>query len=91
MTEEKFDALWQRAEAESHAERLAAGYPAWRQRQRRMTGIAAAVLVAAAVATPLLSPSAENEFEHVYCNRTGTADAQWAAVAADLLAESMAI
>lgn len=88
MTEEQFDTLWQRAEAEGHASRLAAEYPAWRQRQRRTVGMVAVLAIMVAVAVPLLTVQhTPKEFNRVYCNRTGTADAQWAELAAEMLTE----
>lgn len=85
LTEEQFDTLWQRAEAEEHATRLAAEYPAWRRRQRRTTGIAAAVLAVAAVTVTLLSSPTATDYEHIYCNHDGVADNYWVAMADELL------
>ena len=64
MTENEFDVLWKRAEAEGYGRRLAAEYPAWRQRQRRNISIVAALLII-----------------------VGTSDAQWVALASEMLME----
>ena len=89
MSDNQFDALWQRAEAEGYASRLAAEYPAWRARRRRTEGSLLGMALVAAVALPLaLREPAMHDFDRVVCNRTGIADAQWAALAADLLKEA---
>lgn len=63
MDEKRFDELWERAEAGRYADNLAAEYPAWRTRQRRVMGIAALVLVAGAT-LPLLTKSSQPQAEH---------------------------
>ena len=89
MTENEFDVLWQRAEVEGYSHRLAAEYPAWRQKQRRTLSIVAALLIVATVAVTLFTTqlSQPRNYEKVYCNRVGTTDAQWAALAAEMLME----
>ncbi len=89
MTENEFDVLWQRAEAEGYGRRLAAEYPAWRQRQRRTLGVVAALLIVATVAFTVITTQQRQlrNYEKVYCNRVGTPDAQWAALAAEMLLE----
>ena len=89
MTENEFDVLWQRAEAEGYGQRLAAEYPVWRQKQRRTLSIVAALLivVTAALAVFTMQPRQLKNYEKVYCNRVGTSDAQWANLAAEMLME----
>ena len=90
MTDEQFDALWQRAESQPHARRLSAQYPAWRARRRRNAGIALMSVALLAVVVPLVGQHASrhDDYAKVYCNRTGTDDQQWADLAATLLLES---
>jgi len=89
MTENKFDVLWQRAEAEGYSKRLAKEYPIWRQKQRRTLSVVAALLIVATLAVSLYTMQARQpqDYEKVYCNRVGTTDAQWAALAAEMLME----
>jgi hypothetical protein len=89
MTENEFDVLWQRAEAEGYSQRLAAEYPVWRQKQRRTLSVVAALLIVATLAVSLYTMQARQpqDYEKVYCNRVGTTDAQWAALAAEMLME----
>lgn len=89
MTENEFDVLWQRAEAEGYSQRLAAEYPAWRQKQRRTLGIVAALLIVVTVAFSVFTTQQRQlrNYEKVYCNRVGTSDAQWADLAAEMLME----
>lgn len=86
MDDKRFDALWQRAEAESYASRLAAEYPAWRTRRRRTAGIMSAMVLAIAVAAPLVyhpRPSV-----HIYCNNPAINDNHWTEMADALLMEA---
>jgi hypothetical protein len=89
MTENEFDVLWQRAEAEGYSQRLAAEYPAWRQKQRRTLGMVAALLIVVTVAFTVFTTQQRQlrNYEKVYCNRVGTSDAQWADLAAEMLME----
>ena len=89
MTENEFDVLWQKAEAEGYSQRLASEYPAWRQRQRRTFSIVAAFLIVVSVAVTVytLQQRQPRNYEKVYCNRVGTTDAQWASLAAEMLKE----
>lgn len=87
MNEQKFEQLWQRAEAESHASRLAGEYPAWRTRRRRTAGMAAVAAVMLAVAVPALAPH-HSSYGNVYCNRTGMAEKQWVDLASDMLLDA---
>ena len=89
MTENEFDVLWQRAEVESYSRRLAAEYPAWRQKQRRTLSVVAALLIMVTVAVSLYTSQVRQpkNYEKVYCNRVGTTDAQWASLAAEMLLE----
>jgi ferric-dicitrate binding protein FerR (iron transport regulator) len=87
MNEQRFDELWGRAEAEGYASRLASEYPQWRVKRRRTIGTLTGLVLAVAVATPVLMPhnAAEDTSVKVYCNRTGTADQQWVDLADELL------
>lgn len=88
MTQNKFDELWQRAEAESYSQQLALEYPIWQQKQRKRTVVATFVVVL--VVTVLLFTSHLHQpqnYEKVYCNRVGTTDIQWANLAAEMLIE----
>lgn len=87
MNEREFERLWERAEAESHASMLAAEYPAWRQKQRRTTGIVAgiALVAVAGIFTFNYQFSNHQGYDYVACNRSGIADSHWAGVAANIL------
>lgn len=89
MTENEFDKLWQRAEAESYSRRLAAEYPVWRQKQRRTISIVAALLIVVTVTVSLFTKQLHQpqDYKKVYCNRIGTTDAQWVTLAAEMLME----
>lgn len=89
MTENEFDVLWQRAEAEGYSQRLATEYPLWRQKQRRTLSVVAALLIVVTLAVSLYTTQFRQpqNYEKVYCNRIGTTDAQWAALAAEMLME----
>ena len=91
MTEEEFDALWQRAEAAPHTARLMEEYPVWRRQRRRNLGVAASLVAVAAVALPLLSgPQAstnDDSYSVAYCNRPEMADQYWVDMANALLME----
>ena len=89
MTENEFDVLWQRAEAEGYSRRLAAEYPVWRQKQRRTLSVVAALLIVVTVTFSVftIQQLQLRNYEKVYCNRTGTTDAQWASLAAEMLME----
>lgn len=91
MTENEFDELWQRAEAEGYGQRLAAEYPAWQRKQKRIATVVTSLVFLVAVAVSLHTllqrqPQPQN-YEKVYCNRVGTDDAQWASLAAEMLME----
>jgi len=89
MKESDFEQLWQRAEAARYADKLAGEYEGWRQHRRHMVvAVAGAALVAVTTLPLLLHQSAPKDYEQVVCNRTGTTDAQWASLAAELLIES---
>ena len=55
MTENEFDELWQRAEAESYGQRLAAEYPAWRRKQTRIITVVTSLVLVVAVAFSILT------------------------------------
>lgn len=84
MTNEEFDQLWQRAEAESYAERLSQEYPEWRAKQRRNSGLAVVVAVMMAVAIPVLMPH-HSGYGKVYCNRGDIAESQWVSLTSEIL------
>ncbi|MBQ8703792.1 MAG: hypothetical protein IJ524_05410 [Bacteroidales bacterium] len=89
LTDNEFDQLWQEASARSQGHRLSEGYGQWQRNRRRTLGTLAMLTVLAAVALPLLTGSPRNDvYEHVYCNRTGVADGQWAELADALLMEA---
>ncbi len=86
MNDRDFEALWEKAEARSHAARLEAEYPAWRRRTRRTLSMAAGVALVMAVATPLaLAPSATGDYNNVFSNRADIQDRQWVDLADELL------
>ena len=94
MTEEEFDALWQRAEAAPHTARLMEEYPVWRRNRRRNLGVAAslvAVVAVVAVALPLLThqqPTIHNDsYTVAYCNRPDMTNQYWVDMADALLME----
>ncbi|MCR5064270.1 MAG: sigma-70 region 4 domain-containing protein [Bacteroidales bacterium] len=89
LTNEEFDSLWQRAEVEGYASQLSKEYPAWRTRQRRITGMASVTLVAAmiAVAVPML-PAGHSGYGKVYSNREGIAETQWVNLASEMLLDA---
>ena len=89
MTENEFESIWQRAEAESYSKRLAAEYSDWRVRQRRRVSIVAALVIVVTVALSLHTSRLHQsqDYKKVYCNRAGTSDAQWASLAAEMLME----
>ena len=53
MTENEFDELWQRAEAEGYGQRLAAEYPAWQRKQKRIATVVTSLVLLVAVAVSL--------------------------------------
>ena len=89
MTENQFDELWQRAEAEGYSLRLAAEYPAWRRKQTRIITVVTSLVLVVAVAFSILTLQQRQlrDYEKVYCNRVGTTDVQWASLAAEMLME----
>lgn len=94
MNEQEFEKLWQEAEAENYAQRLAAEYPAWRARRRRNMGVAASLILAVGIALPLFhrpqtaSPAQHESYVVAYCNCPDVADQYWVDLASDLLIES---
>ena len=92
MTNEEFDNLWQEAEARGAAHRLALEYPAWVRRKRHIRNSVVAgvfVCVMAATTLPMIISSTSNDYITVCCNRTDTDDAQWVALAAEMLTIEM--
>ena len=89
MTDNKFDELWLRAEAERYSQQLVAEYPAWRRKQKRIVTVATSLVVVVAVAVSLftLSQRKPQNYEKVYCNHVGFTDEQWIQLAAEMLLE----
>lgn len=91
MNEEQFEALWQRAEAEGYAKRLASYYPEWRAHRRRVAGFTILIVAALSAATPfLLKPQLDTHndaYLTAYCNRSGISDQYWVDMADELLLE----
>lgn len=88
MNEKRFEELWERAEAEGYASRLASEYPAWRTKTRRTAGMVAGLALMVAVAVPALMPHKTTDstyYANVYCNRTGTDNQHWVDLADELL------
>ena len=92
MTEQEFDRVWQEAEVEALAQRMAQEYPAWVRRKKRLrNSIVAAMFVGAVAATtlPLLRPNTHKEYMLVCCNRSNSDDEQWVQLAANMLMNDM--
>lgn len=90
MDEERFEEIWEMAEAEHYSHRLAAEYPAWRTRRNRVAGLALLTLTAAGVGLPLLRnnalPTAQHEgYTAAVSNRTDITDQYWVNMADELL------
>ena len=88
MNEQRFEELWNRAEAEGYASRLASEYPAWRTKTRRTAGMVAGVALVVVLAVPALMPHKTMDSTYsvnVYCNRTGTDNQHWVDLADELL------
>ena len=93
MDEERFEEIWEMAEAEQYGRRLAAEYPAWRARRNRVAGMALLTLITAGVGLPLWHNITQSNTQHdgytvAYCNRTGIADQYWVNMADELLMNS---
>ena len=92
MTNQEFDDLWKEAEARETAHKFAQEYPAWIHRQKRRRNIiVAAMFVGAVSATiiPLLTTTSHDDYLTVCCNRANTDDAQWVALADEMLTIDM--
>lgn len=90
MTDNKFDELWQRAETERYSQRLAAEYPAWQRKQKRILTVMTSLVVVASLAISLhhlLQQRQPQNYEKVYCNHVGITDEQWVQLAAEMLLE----
>ena len=87
VNEEKFEQLWEKAGAERYASMLAAEYPAWRVRRRRTMGVAAAVLLVAGMALPMLQNrnGLSDSYLMAYCNRNDVDTEYWVSMADELL------
>ncbi|MBQ9474535.1 MAG: hypothetical protein IJU81_09030 [Bacteroidales bacterium] len=90
MSEQEFDALWQRAEAAPHTARLLAEYPAWR-RNRSRTLVAASLITGVAIVISLLNNqqyrATDDNYTVAYCNQPDIADQYWVDMANTLLME----
>ena len=92
MDEERFEEIWEMAEAERYGQRLAAEYPAWRARRNRVAGLAVLAIAAVGFALPLLQNSSQLTTQHdgytvAYCNQPDIADQYWVDMANTLLME----
>lgn len=85
INDNRFEELWEKEERRGVELRLQREYPIWKRRRQRTMSAAAAVTLMIMVGVPLLKPATPTGFDKVYCNRTGTTDTQWAALAADIL------
>ena len=86
IDEKRFNELWEHAEAEKDSRDLAAEYPAWRTRSRRMAGTVVGLALVVAVALPItLSPGSTRGYEKVYCNNKAFNDSHWTEMADALL------
>ena len=86
IDEKRFNELWEQAEAEKYSKDLAAEYPAWRTRSRRMAGTVVGLALVVAVALPItLSPDSTRGYEKVYCNNKAFNDSHWTEMADALL------
>lgn len=89
MTEQEFENLWQRAEALPHADGLMEEYPSWQRNRRNRLWVTASLVVATAVALPLLThprfSSSDDAYIAAYCNRSDIADQYWVNMADELL------
>lgn len=87
VNEEQFEQLWEKAGAERYASMLAAEYPAWRVRRRRTMGVAAAVLLVAGMALPMLQNrnGLSDSYLMAYCNRNDVDTEYWVNMADELL------
>lgn len=87
VNEEQFEQLWEKAGAERYASMLAAEYPAWRVRRRRTMGVAAAVLLVAGMALPMLQNrnGLSDSYLMAYCNRNDVDTEYWVSMADELL------
>ena len=92
MTEQEFDALWQRAEATPHTTRLLEEYPAWRRQRRRNLGVAASLVAVTAVVLPLLTHpltvTDNDSYTVAYSNRPEVGNQYWVEMADALLMEA---
>ena len=88
MNEQRFEELWNRAEVEGYASRLASEYSAWRTKTRRTAGMVAGVALVVVLAVPALMPHKTMDRTYsanVYCNRTGIDNQHWVDLADELL------
>lgn len=86
MNEERFERVWNRAEAAGYAARLASEYPSWRSRQRRRTGFVVGIALTIALSVPMLYSHLPEE--RVYCNNQAFDENHWRGMASTLLMEA---
>ena len=89
-----FETIWEQEERQGLQRRLRQDYPAWlrRRRQKRRTagGLATVAAIALFAAVALYNNTlTTKDYESVYCNRAGTTDAQWVALAGKTLTRAM--
>ena len=89
MEDIQFEELWEKEERRGVEQHLQRDYPAWLRRRQRTLWVAAAVVVMAVAAVPLLKPASPADYDNVYCNRSGIADAHWATMAGEILTRSL--
>ena len=88
-----FESTWEQEERQGLQRRLRQDYPSWLRRrcQRRTAGGLATVAAIALFAAVALynNTLTTKDYESVYCNRAGTTDAQWVALAGKTLTRAM--
>ena len=94
MDEKRFDELWEQEQLQALLQRLQDDYPAWRRRRRRRRTAVVSFAVLLAIVLPTIhwyavgsadNPLPTKHYDGICCNRSGIADAHWAAVAGNIL------
>ena len=93
MNNDRFEHLWQTAEAERYSAKMAGGYGAWRTGVRRKVGVAAMSLALLAVGVPLASNLAgrgmqTDSYLAAHSNCKEISNQYWVDMAEDLLLEA---
>ena len=93
IDEDKFNEVWERAEAETYASRMKTEYPHWRTRRRRTVGVAALAIATTGIALQILPTktqpmTAGGKHSVTICNRTDMASQYWVDMADALLMEA---